>query len=212
MGAGKQQRKRNNYSEQLRVGKKQFRNVAELCEEYDLGYRTVLALLKKGRTGEEIIRTMLELPDIQKKNRGSRPVTYAGKEYSSLAEACRQLHIKQERVYNYLRRGISAAEALERAIEVQKVYNGKSDRRSGSSGPAGDPCTIGGVYFKSRKEACAAFQMSYPSVMSRIQRHPEMSFEEALLRGAKKVEIYRSCAAAEQPCRRSLLPVQQLWR
>ena len=186
MDSGKQQRKRNNYSGQLRVGEKQFRSVTEFCEEYNLGYRTVLALLKKGYSGAEIVRIMLELPDVQKKSRGNRPVTFAGKEYSSVAEACRQLHIKQERVYNYLRRGIPAEEALERAIEVQKVYDGKSDGRSGSSGPAGDPCVIGGVYFKSRKEACAAFQMSYPSVMSRIQRHPEMSFEEALLRGAKK--------------------------
>lgn len=186
MDNGKQQRKRNNYSGQLCVGEKQFRSVTEFCEEYNLGYRTVLAYLKKGHNGAEIVRTMLELPDVQKKNRDSRPVTYAGTEYPSLAEACRQLHIKRGRVYNYLRRGISAEEALEKAIEAQKTYDGKSDGRSGSSGPAGDSCKIDGVYFQSRKEACAAFQMSYPSVMSRTQRHPEMSFEEALLRGAKK--------------------------
>lgn len=33
MDSGKQQRKRNNYSEQLRVGEKQFRSVTEFCEE-----------------------------------------------------------------------------------------------------------------------------------------------------------------------------------
>ena len=186
MDSGKQQRKRNNYSGQLRVGKKQFRSVTEFCDEYSLGYRTVLALLKKGHSGEEIVRTMLELPDIPKKNRSSRPVTYAGIEYPSLAEACRQLHIGRGRVYNYLRREISTEEALTKAIEAQKAYDNKSDGRTSSNGPAGDPCTIDGVRFWSRKEACAAFQMSYPSVMSRTQRHPEMSFEEALLRGAKK--------------------------
>ena len=63
---------------------------------------------------------------------------------------------------------------------------GRSDGRSSSRGPAGDPCIIDGVEFQSRKDACAAFQLSYPSVMSRIQRHPEMPFEEALLRGARK--------------------------
>ena len=146
----------------------------------------MLALLKKGCCGAEIVRTMLELPDISKKNRSSRPVFLAGIEYPSLAEACRKLQIKRERVYNFLRQGIPAEEALEKAIEAQKVYDGKLDGRTGSSGPAGDPCTIDGVHFRSRKEACAAFQMSYPSVMSRIQRHPEMSFEEALLRGARK--------------------------
>lgn len=183
---GKPPRKRNNYTEQLRVDGRQFRNVAEFCREYDLGYRTVVALLKKGHGGAEIVRTMLELPDIPKKNRGSRPVTYGGREYPSLAEACRNLQLKRGRVYNFLRRGISAEEALERAIEAQKTYKSKSDGRSSSSGPAGDPCTIDGVYFRTRKDACAAFQVSYPSVMSRIQRHPEMPFEEALLRGARK--------------------------
>lgn len=186
MGDGKQPRKRNDYTEQLRVDGKQFRNAAEFCREYDLGYRTVVAHLKKGHSGAEIVRTMLELPDIPKKNRGNRPVTYAGMEYPSIAEACRKLQVKRERVYNYLRRGMPAEEALERAIETQKTYKGKSDGRSSSSGPAGDPCTIDGVYFRTRKDACAAFQLSYPSVMSRIQRHPEMPFEEALLRGARK--------------------------
>lgn len=186
MGDGKQPRKRNDYTEQLRVDGKQFRNAAEFCREYDLGYRTVVAHLKKGHSGAEIVRTMLELPDIPKKNRGNRPVTYAGMEYPSIAEACRKLQVKRERVYNYLRRGMPAAEALERAIEAQKVYDSKSDGRSSSRGPAGDSCTIDGVRFQSRKEACAAFQVSYPSVMSRVQRHPEMPFEEALLRGARK--------------------------
>lgn len=186
MENGNQPRKRNNYTEQLRVDGRQFRNVAEFCREYDLGYRTVVALLKKGYSGAEIVRAMLELPDIPKKSRGSRPVTYAGREYPSLAEACRDLQLKRGRVYNFLRRGISAEEALERAIKAQKAYKGKSDGRSSSNGPAGDPCTIDGVYFRTRKDACAAFQLSYPSVMSRIQRHPEMSFEEALLRGARK--------------------------
>lgn len=179
-------RRRNDYTEQLRMDDKQYRNVAEFCREYNLGYRTVVALLKKGRNGAEIVRTMLELPDIPKKSRGSRPVTYGGREYPSLAEACRDLQLKRGRVYNFLRRGISAEEALERAIEAQKVYDGRSDGRSCSSGPTGDPCTIDGVYFRTRKDACAAFQLSYPSVMSRIQRHPEMPFEEALLRGARK--------------------------
>lgn len=123
---------------------------------------------------------MLELPDIQKKNCGSRPVTHAIIEYPSLAEACRKLHLKRGRVYNFLQRGISAEEALEKAIKAQKVYDGKSDGRTGSNGPAGNPCVIDGISFQSRKEACAAFQLSYPSVMSRIQRHPEMSFVEAL--------------------------------
>lgn len=186
MGDGKQTRKRNDYTEQLRVDGKQFRNAAEFCREYDLGYRTVVAHMKKGHSGAEIVRMMLELPDIPKKNRGNRPVIYAGKEYPSIAEACRKLQVKRERVYNYLRRGMPAEEALERAIETQKTYKGKSDGRSSSSGPAGDPCTIDGVYFRTRKDACAAFQLSYPSVMSRIQRHPEMPFEEALLRGARK--------------------------
>lgn len=186
MEEGKQPRKRNDYTEQLRVDGKQFRNVAEFCREYDLGYRTVVAHLKKGHSGAEIVRTMLELPDIPKKDRGNRPVTYAGTEYPSIAEACRKLQVKRERVYNYLRRGLPAAEALERAIEAQKVYDSKSDGRSSSRGPAGNLCIIDGVKFQSQKEACAAFQMSYPSVMSRIQRHPEMSFEEALLRGARK--------------------------
>ena len=186
MGDGKQTRKRNDYTEQLRVDGKQFRNAAEFCREYDLGYRTVVAHLKKGHSGAEIVRTMLELPDIPKKNRGSRPVTYAGREYPSLAEACRNLQLKRGRVYNFLRRGISAEEALERAIEAQKAYDSKSDGRSSSRGPAGDSCTIDGVKFQTRKEACAAFKVSYPSVMSRIQRHPEMPFEEALLRGARK--------------------------
>lgn len=67
MGDGKQPRKRNDYTEQLRVDGKQFRNAAEFCREYDLGYRTVVAHLKKGHSGAEIVRTMLELPDIPKK-------------------------------------------------------------------------------------------------------------------------------------------------
>ena len=186
MEDGKQPRKRNDYTEQLRVDGRQFRNVAEFCREYDLGYRTVVALLKKGHSGAEILRTMLELPDIPKKNRSSRPVTHAGIEYPSLAEACRALQLKRGRVYNFLRRGIPAEEALEMAIEAQRAYEKRSDGRSSSRGPAGDPCIIDGVEFQNRKEACAAFQLSYPSVMSRIQRHPEMPFEEALLRGARK--------------------------
>ena len=186
MEDGKQPRKRNDYTEQLRVDGRQFRNVAEFCREYDLGYRTVVALLKKGHSGAEILRTMLELPDVPKKNRSSRPVTYASIEYPSLAEACRTLQLKRGRVYNFLRRGISAEEALEMAIEAQKAYEGRLDGRSSSRGPAGDRCIIDGVEFQPRKDACAAFQMSYPSVMSRIRRHPEMSFEEALLRGARK--------------------------
>lgn len=186
MGDGKQPRKRNDYTAQLHVDGRQFRNVAEFCREYDLGYRTVVALLKKGHSGAEILRTMLELPDIPKKNRGSRPVTRAGIEYPSLAEACRTLQLKRGRVYNFLRRGISAEEALEMAIEAQKAYEGRLDGRSSSRGPTGDPCIIDGVKFQTRKDACAAFQVSYPSVMSRIQRHPEMPFEEALLRGARK--------------------------
>ena len=74
-------RRRNDYTEQLRMDDKQYRNVAEFCREYNLGYRTVVALLKKGHSGAEIVRTMLELPDIPKKSRGSRPVTYGGREY-----------------------------------------------------------------------------------------------------------------------------------
>lgn len=186
MEDGKQPRKRNDYTEQLRVDGRQFHSVTSFCEEYNLGYRTVLAHLKQGRSGTDIVRTMLELPDIPKKNRGSRPVTHAGIEYPSLAEACRTLQLKRGRVYNFLRRGISAEEALEMAIETQRAYEKRSDGRSSSRGPAGDCCTVDGVEFQTRKEACAAFQLSYPSVMSRIRRHPEMSFEEALLRGARK--------------------------
>ena len=183
---GKQPRKRKDYTEQLCVDGKHFRSVTAFCEEYNLGYRTVLAHLKQGRSGADIVRIMLELPDIPKKNRSSRPVTHAGIEYPSLAEACRALQLKRGRVYNFLQRGISTEEALEMAIEAQKAYEGRSDGRSSSRGPAGNPCIIDGVEFQSRKDACAAFQLSYPSVMSRIQRHPEMPFEEALLRGARK--------------------------
>ena len=206
MGNVKPSRKRNDYTDQLRVDGKQFRNVAEFCREYDLGYRTVVALLKKGHSGEEIVRTMLELPDIPKKNRGSRPVIYAGKEYPSVAEACRALQLQRGRVYNFLRRGVSAEEALEQAVKAQKAYDSKTDGRSSSSGPAGDPCTIDGVYFKSRKDACNAYQVSYPSVMSRIQRHPEMPFEEALLRGARKWKYIEPVQQLSSPASTLCLP------
>ena len=186
MENGKQPRKRADYSKLLQVDGKQYKSVVAFCEEYNLGYRTVLAHLKKGHSGAEIVRIMLELPDIPKKNRGSRPISYAGSEYSSIAEACRELKIGRGRVYNFLRKGIAPVEALELAIEAERTYKGSSDGRSSSRGPAGDPCTVDGVYFRSRKDACAAYQVSYPSVMSRVQRHPEIPFEEALLRGARK--------------------------
>lgn len=103
----KQLRKRADYTQLLCVDGKQFKNVAAFCEEYNLGYRTVLAHLKKGHSGAEIVRIMLELPGIRKKNRGSRPISYAGIEYPSIAEACRQMQIDRGRVYNFLRQGIS---------------------------------------------------------------------------------------------------------
>ncbi len=157
-----QLRKRVDYSDLLCVDGKQFKNVTAFCEEYNLGYRTVLAQLKKGRSGAEIVRIMLELPDIPKKNRGSRPISYAGSEYPSIAEACWELQIDRGRDYNYLRRGISIEDALKKAIDAEKDYNSSSDGRSSSRGPAGEPCTIDGVRFRTRKDACAAFQVSYP--------------------------------------------------
>ena len=199
MEDGKKPHKRADYSNLLRVDGKQFRSVAAFCEEYDLGYRTALSFLKKGCSGEEIVHRMLELPDIPKKNRNSRPVIYAGTEYPSVAEACRELQLQRGRVYNFLRRGVSAEEALELAAKAQKVYDSKTDGRSASSGPAGDPCTIDGVYFPTRKAACDAFQVSYPSVMSRIQRHPKMPFEEALLRGARKWKYVKPMRQMSDP-------------
>lgn len=189
-------RVRADYSAQLSIGDQHFDSVIDFCQEYGLGYRTVLSNLKKGRTGEEIVQRMLELPDVAKPKKDPVPVIYEDKEYTSIAEACRETGTKRRRVNYYLRQGFSPADALKKANLVQIEYEKAPDGRSRSKGPAGEPCTIDGVHFRTRKDACEAFHVSYPTVMSRMQRNPDMSFEEALLRGARK---WKYVAAEHQP-------------
>lgn len=189
-------RQKRDYLKQLHIDGRSFPSVTDFCAEYDLGYRTTLSLLKEGRNASEIVQMMLELPDVPKKIRRDGPVVFEGVPYATLTEACRKLGLKKERVYNFLRQGLSVEEAIAKSRELQKKYEKNPDRRTGSKGSRGDSCTIDGVFFKTQKDACKAFHVPYPSVMARMQRHPGMPFEEALLRGAKK---WRYVAPVRRP-------------
>lgn len=113
-------RQKRNYLEQLHIDGKTFSSVTDFCAEYDLGYRTTLSLLKEGRNASEIVQMMLELPDVPKKIRRDGPVVFEGVPYATLTEACRKLGLKKERVYNFLRQGLSVEEAIAKSRELQK--------------------------------------------------------------------------------------------
>lgn len=88
------QKQRTDYSAQLVVGGHPYKSVADFARDYGLTYVSVIHHLKKGRTGEDILQRLGQVPvqgrysgppKATKSKRARKPVSYKGVEYHSLS-------------------------------------------------------------------------------------------------------------------------------
>lgn len=180
MGTKKQ---RTDYSAQLVVGGHQYKSVADFARDYGLTYVSVIHHLQKGRTGEDVLQRLGQVP-IQgrysgppKATEGKRtrkPVSYKGVDYPSMSAACNALGITAHEVYTRTKKGISPEEAIRLAVE-QRAEDGTAPSQD-------EPITVLGVSYSSKAEACRAYNIPWQTVVARMKRS-NLNFEQAVIRG-----------------------------
>lgn len=173
------------YSNQLTIDGKTYKSIADFCSVYGLRYSTVRYCLVKGKNADEILRDLRELPPVPKKViKSSTKVLYRGVEYKSLLDACQKLGLKYYDVYRtkaiYL---LTATEAIGKVYTWVYEHGPNPLRKKGNDrdGRRDIPCVVEGREFPSIRQACLEYDVTYATVMSRMQRNPRLSVEEAIL-------------------------------
>ena len=126
---------------------KHFNSINEACEYYDAYYNIVSSRLKKGWFLEEAIFTPI-LIELKGNN-----IVIDGKEFISIAQACRYYDISCNKVYNRLADGWSIEEAF-----------GLVERNNNCK-----PITLEGKTYKSINEACRYYNISYSTIYGRLK-------------------------------------------
>lgn len=178
-----------------------YESLKAFANALGLPYTKVVHHYKKGRVPEEIVELCQFTAASKAKEapkEGSKRcfVEHNGIQYTSIYAAAEALGLSAARIYDIRKRkGISAAEAIDYALEqkLAKPGTGKS--------PNSKPCTIEGVTYPSREAAINAYHQTRITVYSRMERE-HISFEEALIRG-RNTATYR-------PPTISLFPTLQL--
>lgn len=181
-----------------------FPSIAAFCREFELKYPAVDYHLKQGRSPDEILEVLNQLPSaprFQSPSGRRSPCSYNGVEYPSILVAAESLGLPAHAIYGRIAsKGLDPNDALRDAVENWRPI---SRPRAPEPETIHRPCKIDGVTYSSKAEALRTYGLGYQTVHSRVRRE-NISFEEAILRGSDPKRKLR-CAEARFPSLSSVL-------
>lgn len=183
--------KRNSNKKPVMAQNRKFDSITEFCKEFGLKYSSVNAQLRKGSTGDEILKKSGLLPTGTRytdNHSNAQQCFYNGVEYPSLVVAADSLGIPMDKVISLRKeKNLSTNEAIARVVEAQSTTDEikESGKNNGRAKKHVGEISIDGVVYKNMQEALLAYGMPYITVKSRMEREG-ITFEEALCRGKKE--------------------------
>ena len=133
----------------ITVESKTFESIKEACRYYKLNSGTVSQRIREGWSVEEAFEL------IERKPKFGKTIIVNGKTFTSIKEACEYYNIR----YNTAIARYSYGWSVEEIFELTKR---KSKGRK--------PITVDEKTFKSIKEACRYYKLSYNTIKTRLRR------------------------------------------
>lgn len=167
--------KKNLRNKIVKAEGKIFASVQDYCDHYGLRYTSVQYHLRKGKTGDEVLKILQQRSFTRqyKKSPGrSIPVKIGDDTFHSITEAAMAYGVRPDQIKQAIQNGDAAIGEL----------TGQDPSHDTGLTPHEKECVIAGVSYPSMVAATRAYGIPMVTVTSRMQREG-ISFEEALRRG-----------------------------